>query len=339
MIDEPIKIDGNTVAATDWNPAQQELKNLILSSGQPLNAGDNTQTIKATSVYAGSGDYYTDSGAVNAYIATPISPKLAPPAYTNGLRVRFIAANVNTGASTLAIAGQSALPLKKGNISILSDLTANDISPNYLTEAIYISSLNCFILSPACYTQIVAVAQLPTATVCSMIYTKANTPIGWVIMEDGGVGDASSGATTRANADCQALFLAMWNNISDTYAPVYDSSGAKVDRSGVSALTDWNAHRRIKLLTSTGKVIANAGAQVLGYTTGFSTWGFPDASYNALHVHTYQLSASNSSGHTGINTLAQYNTTGDIFNTSYSGGSTAFSLMQPTLYLNLFIKL
>ena len=35
---------------------------------------------------------------------------------------------------------------------------------------------------------------------------KTTADAGWVMMNDGTIGDASSGGTTRANADTQALF-------------------------------------------------------------------------------------------------------------------------------------
>src|SRR5512135_3257370 len=44
---------------------------------------------------------------------------------------------------------------------------------------------------------------------------------GWVMMNDGSVGDGSSGATTRANPDPPPLFALLWNNIADNFCPVY----------------------------------------------------------------------------------------------------------------------
>jgi hypothetical protein len=76
--------------------------------------------------------------------------------------------------------------------------------------------------------------------------------VGWVLMNDGTIGDASSGGTTRANADCQSLFTLLWNNVIDTWAPV---PGGR----GLSAAADWAAHKRITLPRQLGRAIAGAG--------------------------------------------------------------------------------
>jgi hypothetical protein len=64
---------------------------------------------------------------------------------------------------------------------------------------------------------------------------------GWVRENGRTIGSATSGATERANADCQALFSFIWNNYSDTLCPV--STGR-----GVSASADWSANKTIQLL-------------------------------------------------------------------------------------------
>lgn len=53
------------------------------------------------------------------------------------------------------------------------------------------------------------------------------------------IGDGSSGATERANADCQALFELLWNANKAHFAV----SGSR----GASATADWNNHKRITL--------------------------------------------------------------------------------------------
>lgn len=90
---------------------------------------------------------------------------------------------------------------------------------------------------------------------------------GWVFCNDGTIGDAASGGSTRANADCQALFTLLWNNVSDTYAPV-------VTGRGVSAAADWAAHKKITLTKMLGRAMAVSGAgsgltaRVLGQNLG-----------------------------------------------------------------------
>lgn len=84
-------------------------------------------------------------------------------------------------------------------------------------------------------------------------------PSGWVWMRDLTIGDASSAATERANADCEDLFLRIWDRVSDTYAPVTPGRGA-------SAAADWAAHKTIQLCTTVGRALCNQGSGA-GLTT------------------------------------------------------------------------
>jgi len=54
------------------------------------------------------------------------------------------------------------------------------------------------------------------------IRTSMNSfqPFGWVSMNDGTIGSATSGGTTRANVDTFPLFSTLYLNVIDTYAPV-----------------------------------------------------------------------------------------------------------------------
>jgi len=146
--------DGDTVDAEHFNPPYAELENLVTDSGQSLSELNNHQASTASAIYAGAGDYYTDTGAANAYILSPTGSLQTPLAFRDGLRVRFVPANANTGASTLAISGLSAVPLKKGSVTAPIGLITGDIITNYVVEAVYCASAGCFILSPYSYSQI-----------------------------------------------------------------------------------------------------------------------------------------------------------------------------------------
>lgn len=87
---------------------------------------------------------------------------------------------------------------------------------------------------------------------------KTTADAGWVLSNDGTIGSATSGATTRANADTEALYTLLWNNITDQWCPVYDSGGAKVAR-GANAAADFAANRRLRLSRTLGRAIAVAG--------------------------------------------------------------------------------
>lgn len=63
---------------------------------------------------------------------------------------------------------------------------------------------------------------------------------GWVRDNGRTIGSATSGASERANSDCQSLFLFLWGTYSDTICPV--STGR-----GLSAAADWAANKQIGL--------------------------------------------------------------------------------------------
>ncbi len=89
-----------------------------------------------------------------------------------------------------------------------------------------------------------------TGDVKPTLKTTADTT--WVMMDDKTIGDASSGATGRANADTAALFTLLWTNIIDAWAPV---SGGR----GGSAAADYAAHKTIALPKTLGRSLAIGG--------------------------------------------------------------------------------
>lgn len=66
------------------------------------------------------------------------------------------------------------------------------------------------------------------------------TLTGWVKLNNQTIGSATSGATQRANADTQNLFIYLWNNFTNVKCPV---SGGR----GSSGLADFNANKTIGL--------------------------------------------------------------------------------------------
>src|SRR5215471_18321018 len=63
---------------------------------------------------------------------------------------------------------------------------------------------------------------------------------GWVKQNGTTIGSAASGATQRANADTQALFVWLWTNCTNAHCPV--SSGR-----GATGLADFNANKTMTL--------------------------------------------------------------------------------------------
>lgn len=112
---------------------------------------------------------------------------------------------------------------------------------------------------------LVTATNFTTGDLKATIKTTADS--GWVMLDDGTLGDALSGGSTRANSDCENLFTLLWNNISNTYAAV--SSGR-----GANAAADWAAHKTIALPKALGRVLGASGAgsgltsRSLGQTLG-----------------------------------------------------------------------
>jgi len=114
MRDITTKTDGSsTLSAAEFNEIPGELENAITSSGQTLSSGDLNQLGKALGGYASVGDFYTDSGAANAYILTATTTYKAPTTYITGMRIRFKPGNSSTIASTVNVATLGVKSIKR----------------------------------------------------------------------------------------------------------------------------------------------------------------------------------------------------------------------------------
>jgi hypothetical protein len=83
------------------------------------------------------------------------------------------------------------------------------------------------------------------------VMTYRSTPnVGWIVNDDGSIGSASSGATTRANADTQNLFNLLWPLAGCTI------TGGK----GATAAADWAANKPLFLPKVRSRLIGAAGA-------------------------------------------------------------------------------
>lgn len=139
----PTKITGNTYTATEFNELpSQELQNAVLTSGQILSSGDLNQLGKAMAVYGSAGDFYTDGGSANTYVLTPIGTpaRQAPPTYVDGVRVRFVAGNSNTGASTINLNGLGVKSLKENGV----DIAVERIKSGEIIEAVFLVTSDRF---------------------------------------------------------------------------------------------------------------------------------------------------------------------------------------------------
>jgi hypothetical protein len=76
---------------------------------------------------------------------------------------------------------------------------------------------------------------------------QSGTRAGWVRDNGRTIGSATSGASERANADCEALFTFLWTTYSDSICPVVGGRGA-------NAAADWAANKQITLPDKRGYV-------------------------------------------------------------------------------------
>lgn len=70
---------------------------------------------------------------------------------------------------------------------------------------------------------------------------------GWVKANAQTIGNATSGATQRANADTQALYVYLWTNCPDAHCPLLGGRGG-------SGLADFNANKQITLPDCRGRI-------------------------------------------------------------------------------------
>lgn len=187
---------------------------------------------------------------------------------------------------------------------------------------------------------------------------------GWVLVNNGTIGNAASGATTRANADVQSLYVMIYDGISDTYCPVTGG------RTG-NALNDFNAGKKIQLPWAPGRALVGVGGggslttRVLGQYGGaethvltvaeLATHYHPAAIYDPTHTHTSNAAARLGGSSTGggafatdapasatINAAAtniRANSTNGLDTTYSTGSSSAHNNMMPFLPVYMWVKL
>jgi microcystin-dependent protein len=281
-------------------------------------------------------------GSANAITLT-VSPVI--PNYVTGQHFRFQASATNTGATTVSISG-----LTTKNITLNGNsLVAGDIVSGGIYDILFDGT-----------NEVLRAISIPAWTTgdVKLTYKNAADP-GWLMFNDGTMGDASSGGTTRANADTQALYTLLWNNTTNTECPV--SSGR-----GANATADFNAHKTITLPKHLGRALAVYGAgsgltsRALAANLGEEAHVLSVAEL-AQHNHTdaghghagssgtvpAETNAAPGSNGVALNgnaaadnslsvSVSVASATANIQNT---GSNTAHNTMQPTTFLNVMVKL
>lgn len=185
-----------------------------------------------------------DVSAGTAPNFTVASPQVPPTAYAdNQLYFVTFHATGTTGSNTLNINGLGA-----------KDLMQYDYL-GALVDAVIISGFTAVILYESTADVFIVLNGLPAAPPISEFAVgdykdsdRATMPAGmrWLLCNGATIGNASSGATARANADVEELFTYLWDTHPAADIAMQDSSGAGVSR-GVNAAADWAANRRLAL--------------------------------------------------------------------------------------------
>lgn len=112
-------------------------------------------------------------------------------------------------------------------------------------------------------------------------------PVGYIKEDGGQIGNAISGAHTRANDDTEALFTHLWNNFTNAELPIYTRTGVVTSR-GSSAAADFAANKRLRIFDSRTRFIrgANDGA---GYDNSLVVGADQE---DAIKNHLHPASAS-----------------------------------------------
>lgn len=173
---------------------------------------------------------------------------------------------------------------------------------------------------------------------------------GWVIMNDGTIGDtaSSSSLSSRANNDTFALFNLIWSLFNGSpalqaLAPMYAAgTNTPIIPYGASAIADFIANRQISLTAEAGRVMAGVSAShLIGTIAGSETHTMSIAEMPA-HNHPGSNVGSVDGAGGSANAVRQA-ATGAVSNVSVNvasqGGGAAFNIMQPTVFMNFFIKL
>ncbi len=142
-------------------------------------------------------------------------------------------------------------------------------SPNGgVVEELDASALGLAIVAAASKAVLASLGIATTGDVKPSFKTAADD--GWIMLNDGTIGNGSSGATNRANEDVKDLYVLMWDAVGNTWAPVTGGRGA-------SGLADFNAAKPMALPRALGRALVVAGAgtgltnRVLGSNFGEET--------------------------------------------------------------------
>lgn len=189
------------------------------------------------------------------------------------------------------------------------------------------------------YDQIDSINQTPRTGAIQVGYLTS-APLGWVAMNDGSIGNTGSGATLRANQDTFQLYKTVYDSVVNTWAPV---SGGRTG----NATNDFIAGKTLTLPRALGRALAESGtgagltARALGEYLGEESHTLTILEM-PNHNHPNSTNRSSSTGAGGSSTnYGSFNGVNQNFtiDVASQGGGQAHNIMQPTSFMNFYIKL
>lgn len=194
-------------------------------------------------------------------------------------------------------------------------------------------------------------AALPVGVLLDFFGLESQVPDGTLACSGKTVGDASSNATARANADMSALFSHLWTIGNTDGSLSILTSGGSASTYGADAATDFAAHKQIALPDCRGRVTAgkdtmggvDAGIITTNDAQGDKVGGVCGEEDHTLTTaelasHAHYQRYSNSGGSVGF---ASGGPSSSAFNSSLltdtAGSDSPHNNMQPTMFVTKII--
>lgn len=179
-------------------------------------------------------------------------------------------------------------------------------------------------------------------------YFLSTLPTGYLWADGTTIGDGSSSATQRANADTRTLFEGLWTATANTELVIQDSSGTPTTR-GASATADFDAHKRIPLPDLRSRVTAgkdNLGGTSANVITDTEADALADTLGAATHTlttteipaHTHDIATRNSNGNGTTIQSSDFQNQSNTVASASAGGGGAHNNIQPTTFCNKIIR-
>jgi len=171
----------------------------------------------------------------------------------------------------------------------------------------------------------------------------------WLRCDGRTIGNTSSGATARANADMYTLYAHLWDNSSNTWLVIQNSSGVGTTR-GATALDDFNANKRLPLPDFRGRSEIGMDDPTGSSAAGVNTNSYADALGGTGGAQVHTLTVAEMPGHShsgtfsGSNNFAVLGGVGAASGSGYSndsigstGGGGSHNNVPPVIAVNRFI--